>query len=119
MNTSGYMEVASSRLLTTIERRHEAYRIYPDISIPQICTDFRQSLNGSGYPWSEEENAATINLLLECLETWHPTEDPFDDLVYQMILETLRYAKHETKDGSAWHPDDDWIENQETEVKTK
>jgi len=105
------------RELTRTELRHAAWMIYPQSTIPEICLDFRGSLNGSADGWSDEDNQKCVRFLNTCLETWNPTDDHFDSLVHQMILETLRLAKAELKDSDAWHPDDDWSE-EETDVST-
>jgi hypothetical protein len=78
--------------LSRMEKRHAILPEYPDVSIPDICINFRQAMNGAADPPTTKNIIKTIRFLECCLATWdysYILSKDFDDCVKRMIELTL------------------------------
>lgn len=68
----------------------------PDATLPEICLDLRQALNGAADPWPDDTVKATLQLLRDVVATWQPPRSPhdgeMDTCVYRLVKATIAYA---------------------------
>ncbi len=83
--------------MTRTEVRIRQQEMFPNQTLPTICLDVRQALNGAADPWNEEDLRKTYQLLVDVVATWEKTA--FDEDVYidSAILTIVWHTKYKLK----------------------
>lgn len=63
-------------------------------TLPDICINFRQSLNGAADPWEPGLARRTLDMLKRRLEMWTPG-DAFDECVRKLVEEAVKLGEKE------------------------
>lgn len=72
--------------------------LFPEKTLPDICINFKQSLNGASDPWVEPSVETMREFLNTIIETWDDNslkeEKEFDNAVLTMVKETIKLINY-------------------------
>jgi hypothetical protein len=88
------LRIVSIARVSAIEEQEAAFG---KATLPEICLNLRQAVNGAAEPWPLEDVNKAIVILSKRLMFWINGSEigkRFDSAVYEMVAATLREVEH-------------------------